>query len=78
MESLYTIALPTDKEYIGMFEDILRMVTIQVTIQFLYALNTSAEFMTVDFLLLIIYVILGVCLYWLVVRKVFHITTKPQ
>lgn len=70
MESLYTISLP-NKEYLGMVDDISRMVIIQFTIQFLYFINSkdNEAFFTLDFLLLLIYIILGVCLYWLIFKK---------
>lgn len=69
MEALYIIKLQ-NPEYIGLIEDIIRMVTIQITIQFLYFINnTEMGFFTVDFFLLLIYIILGVCVYWLVFKK---------
>lgn len=70
MESLYTITIP-NKEYIEMIDDISRMVIIQFTIQFLYYINNKGEegFFTLDFFLLLIYVVLGVCLYWLIFKK---------
>lgn len=70
MESLYTVALP-NKEYIAMMDDIARMVVIQFTIQFLYFINSKdgEAFFSLDFLLLLVYIILGVCLYWLIFKK---------
>lgn len=69
MEALYTVTLP-NKEYVGLIEDITRMVMIQVTIQFLYYINDpSAGFFTSDFILLVMYVVLGVCVYWLIFKK---------
>lgn len=69
MEALYTIKV-ANPEYIGLFEDIVRMITIQITIQFLYYINnTDAGFFTADFFLLMIYIVLGVCVYWLVFKK---------
>ena len=70
MESLYTVSLP-NKEYVGMVDDISRMVIIQFTIQFLYYINNKdgEGFFTLDFFLLLIYIILGVCLYWLIFKK---------
>ena len=72
MESsaLYTVTLP-HKEYIPLIEDISRMVIVQMTIQFLYYINNKdgEGFFTMDFLLLLIYIILGVCIYWLIFRK---------
>lgn len=70
MEALYVIQFP-NPEYIGMVEDIVRMVVIQTTIQFLYCINSNGgvPFFSLDFLLLVIYVVLGVCVYWLVFKK---------
>lgn len=69
MEALYIIKV-TNPEYIGMFEDIVRMVTIQITIQFLYYINnTNVGFFTAEFFLLMLYIVLGVCVYWLVFKK---------
>lgn len=70
MESLYVINVP-NKEYIDLINDILRMITIQFMIQFLFYINNPIEsiFFSVDFILLILYVVLGVCVYWLVIKK---------
>lgn len=70
MESIYTVALP-NKEYVPLMDDICRMVIIQFTIQFLYYINNKEDegFFTLDFLLLLIYIVLGVCLYWLIFKK---------
>jgi hypothetical protein len=59
-----------NKEYVPLLQDVLRMVTLQVVIQFLCYINTDdTPFLSVDFLLLVIYVILGVCVYWLIIKK---------
>lgn len=72
MEALYTITL-SNPEYITLVEDIIRMVIIQTTIQFLYYINNAeSAFFSVDFLLLVVYVVLGVCVYWLVFKKLVH------
>lgn len=69
MEALYTIKLG-NPEYVGMVDDIVRMVLIQVTIQFLYYINNSdVGFFTPDFFLLVLYIVLGVCVYWLIFKK---------
>ncbi len=70
MESLYTVALP-NKEYVSLMDDISRMVIIQFTIQFLYYINNKdgEGFFTIDFFLLLVYIVLGVCLYWLIFKK---------
>lgn len=70
MESLYTFTLP-NKEYVGMMDDVARMVIIQFTIQFLYFINNKEGegFFTVEFMLLLVYIVMGVCLYWLIFKK---------
>jgi heme/copper-type cytochrome/quinol oxidase subunit 4 len=70
MDSLYTFKLP-NKEYVGMLDDISRMIVIQISIQFLYFINNKDNegFFTLEFVLLLIYIILGVCLYWLIFKK---------
>lgn len=70
MESLYTVALP-NKEYVALMDDVSRMVIIQFTIQFLYYINNKEGegFFTLDFFLLLVYIVLGVCLYWLIFKK---------
>ena len=69
-ESLYMFQLP-QKEYVELADDIARMVIIQVAIQFLYYLNNSeqVQFFSADFVLLVIYMVLGILLYRLVFRK---------
>jgi len=78
MDALYAIPIVSN-EYVGMVDDILRMVTIQVTIQFLYYMNSSeTALFTADFFLLVVYVVLGVCLYWLVIKKLVKIVPKED
>lgn len=68
MEALYTIQLP-NPDYILFVEDIVRMLIIQITIQFLYYINGNVSFFALDFILLSIYIVLGVCVYWLIIKK---------
>ena len=65
--SLYVINIP--KEYIPILEDIIRMLLIQITIQTLLSFGGETQFFTSDFILTLIYIILGVCLYWLVFKN---------
>ena len=58
-------------EYVPFVEDVVRMVSIQATIQLMVFLSGGGSFFTADFLMLVVYVVLGVMLYWLVMRKVF-------
>lgn len=59
-------------EYVPMLEDIARMVCIQITIQLMFYLNGAGaqQFFTPDFVMLVMYIVLGVMLYWLVFRRV--------
>ena len=53
-----------------LFQDIMRMVCIQVMIQACSALNQPGYlFWTGEFVAVLLYVVLGVMLYWLVMRK---------
>lgn len=69
-EALYVVELP-NKDYVDFINDIIRMIIIQFMIQFLFYINHEEEtsFFSLDFVLLIIYLILGVCVYWLVIKK---------
>jgi len=68
--SLYVFQIP-NKDYIDVIDDVFRMVTIQLSIQFLYFLNSSdnVSLFSTDFVLLVIYMILGILFYRLVLRK---------
>lgn len=69
MDSLYVVNVP-NKEYVEFINDVVRMITIQVMIQFLFSINTEGvSFFSVDFFLLLLYIVLGVCVYWLVIKK---------
>ena len=70
MDSLYVVNVPY-KEYLPMIDDIARMVIIQAALQvLLYATDPSQnQFFSADFVFLVIYVSLGVALYWLVFKK---------
>ena len=71
METLYVVDVP-QKDYIGLIDDIARMVIIQFSIQLLLYATSPEEnqFFSADFILLLLYIILGVCLYWLVFKKI--------
>jgi heme/copper-type cytochrome/quinol oxidase subunit 4 len=70
MDSFYIINVP-NKEYIELINDICRMIIIQITVQFLFFINSPSEveFFAAEFILLVIYIVLAVCLYWLIFRK---------
>ena len=78
MESLYTIKI-SKPEYIEFINDLARMIIIQVMIQFLFYLNNpSMGFFTGEFFLLIIYICLGVCVYWLIFKKLIGFAVKDE
>jgi len=69
MESLYVINV-SNKEYVDLVNDVVRMMTIQFVIQILYCVNSDdVPFFSLDFVLLLLYVALGVCVYWMVIKK---------
>ena len=59
-------------EYVLMFDDFLRMAVIQCTLQLMMSVSnpTAPSLLSAEFLLMLIYVLIGVALYWLVVRQV--------
>lgn len=59
-------------EYAGMFNDMMRFVTIQIAIQVMLVLMDSSKFsfFSTDFLILLLFVVIGVMFYWLVVKKI--------
>tara|TARA_B100000212_G_C27352593_1_gene524350 strand:- start:662 stop:916 length:255 start_codon:yes stop_codon:yes gene_type:complete len=71
MESLLTF----DKNTMPMIYDIIRIVTIQVITQFLFVINnngTDVKFFNSTFLKTVIFLCLGILVYWLIVRKIIQ------
>ena len=73
VEQMYVLNISNlmGSEYVLYIEDIMRMVTIQVIIQFMMYLQSpsSNKFFDANFIQIVLYVILGVTAYWLLVRK---------
>lgn len=71
MDSIYVIKL-NNKDYIEYFNDLIRILTLQFSIQFLYYINASDNFrfLSEDFILLIFYLILGISIYHLIFKKI--------
>lgn len=71
MDSIYVIKL-NNKEYIEYFNDLIRIISLQFSIQFLYYINSSdnTQILSEDFILLIIYLILGISIYHLIFKKI--------
>jgi hypothetical protein len=72
-EALLTIDLSKKigREYLIVIDDMTRMLIIQFTIQFMFFLSDPANttLFSAEYFLLSLYIVLGVCLYWLVFRK---------
>jgi len=73
MDALYTFDLNIDKTNLPMFYDIMRIITIQVITQFLFVINNDGvSFFNTTFLKTIIFLCLGIIIYWLIIRKLFQ------
>jgi hypothetical protein len=69
--AMFTVPLSklVGPEYLPLANDLVRMICIQVTIQLMIFLGSDGgAFFTAEFMLLLIYIVMGVLLYWLVVR----------
>lgn len=64
------------KEYIPMFEDAIRLFVVQCIIQFMYFIKEPREYALLDvaFFELILYTLLGVCVYWLLIKRLLIVT----
>lgn len=71
MEALYTITLGNE-EYTGMVNDMIRFATIQVAIQLMLVLMEPDKFsfFSIDFIMLLMFVLIGVMFYWLIIKKI--------
>jgi hypothetical protein len=64
-------------EYIPYCDDLVRIVTIQFVIQFMMMLRGASSFDT-DFLELVLYILAGVSMYWLILKKVFTFSAATK
>lgn len=64
------------KDYIPYLDDVARMVTIQLIIQFMLFLQAPSTnpFFDGRFFGLLFYIVLGVSMYWLVLKKLVKLT----
>lgn len=60
-----------DKEYLPMIEDIIRMVMLQFTVNLMYFIKNpdTTSLFSLEFIELLIYIVLGVSVYWLLFKK---------
>ena len=72
-ESMLHWSVPSGRgEYVQFVEDVMRMATIQFVLQILMALQGIATF-SLDFIVYLLQVMVGVAVYWLVVRRVVRV-----
>jgi len=74
MDSLFEIELDIDKEYLPMINDLVRMGVIQLVAQFLFSITTSEKFFSQIFLQTLFYLLIGIGVYWLIMRKIIIFT----
>lgn len=67
----YNVSSAFGKEYVDVFYDMSRMLVIQMVIQMLMHLTDADRFpfFSVEFVLMCIYIVLGVLVYWLIFKK---------
>jgi hypothetical protein len=77
-QALFEFELPLSDEYIPYFEDLIRVVIIQIITQYLFYMYNSIDypFFNEIFFLTMIFLVMGVSVYWLVIRKIFVIKTQ--
>lgn len=64
------------KEYVEMFNDISRLLMIQIGIQIMLHMIDPKKypFFTADFSVLIMFITIGVLYYWLILKKIINFT----
>ena len=67
MSSLFKIDLNVDKEYIPLINDLIRMGVIHIVTQLLLNISSNETF-DMQFVQTIFYVLLSICIYWLIIR----------
>jgi hypothetical protein len=81
MESIFDTSIFTvniserfGKEYVPMFEEMARLVTIQLIIQImLFTIdNKSFPMITAEFVMLVLFICTGVLFYWLVLKRLIR------
>lgn len=64
-----------DKEYLLFVEDVLRLLILQISINFMYFIQNPCDnsFFKLEFLELLLYIIVGLSVYWLIFKKFVRI-----
>ena len=75
MNSLLSFDLNIDKEYLPLINDIIRMSVIQIVAQFLFVLSNPSQnsMFGETFIQTLFYLLIGIAVYWLIIRKVIAI-----
>lgn len=72
MNSLFSLDLNIDKEYIPLINDIIRMSAIQIVAQLLFCLSNPSQnsMFSEAFIKTLFFLLIGISVYWLIIRKV--------
>lgn len=72
----WNLSKQIDKEYLPFVEDSIRLIILQIAVQFMFYARSPCDtvFFSVEFLELIIYSIIGLSVYWLLFKKLIKIT----
>ena len=73
-EALFQYELPFEKEYLPLINDIIRMAVIQITAQLMYSTRNSTNFFSKNFIQMLSFILLGITVYWLIIRKIIIFT----
>ena len=75
MSSLLSFDLNIDKEYLPLINDVIRMSVIQIVAQLLFVMaNPSQKSMFSEtFIQTLFFLLIGIAVYWLIIRKVITI-----
>ena len=77
IKSLYTfnVSEKFGEEYKPVADDVLRILVIQIVVQLMFFLNDPKEnpFYTEYFAATLLYIVVGLLVYWLIVRKIIKI-----
>jgi hypothetical protein len=79
-QALFEFEIPLSEEYLPFLDDLIRVVIIQIVTQFMFYSYNSVDypFFNEIFFLTMIFLVLGVCVYWLVIKKMFVVRSKKD
>lgn len=77
-ETIFTIDISKHmgNEYVGFFNDLSRFLMIQIGIQIMLCMADPNKFSVFnqEFIVLLIFIIIGLMFYWLILRKIVYFT----